>query len=137
MSEASFTKERMATTASEAASRPQVTASHEAADSTRLQRHRSYHSQSKNNRRRLEKVQETHHRRATSVRVRPTFIEAEEDSNLPQPPVSIQVASPEDEDDLEVANTLGHRYNYKLTCIKLSKPASKNSGMGSKYLVFG
>ena len=68
MSEASFTKERMATTASEAASRPQVTASHEAADSTRLQRHRSYHSQSKTHRR-LEKFQESpRHRRAISVR---------------------------------------------------------------------
>ena len=41
-------------------------------------------------------------------RVKPTFIEDDE-VNLPKPPVSIQVASPEDEDDLEVANTLGHR----------------------------
>ena len=38
-----------------------------------------------------------------------TFIEDDEDPNLPKPLVSIQVASPEDEDDLEVANTLGHR----------------------------
>ena len=46
-------------------------------------------------------------RRATSVRVRPTFAEEEDDVNLPQPPVSIQVASPDDEqgDNLE----LNHR----------------------------
>ena len=41
-------------------------------------------------------------------RVKPPFIEDDE-VNLHQPPVSIQVASPEDEDDLEDANTLGHR----------------------------
>ena len=84
------------------------------AENTRLQRHRSYHSQSKSQRsKRLDRFQEAgqqpHHRRATSVRVRPTYIEADEDPNLPQPPVSIQVASPEEEEDQEVAKTLGHR----------------------------
>ena len=76
-----------------------------------LQRHRSYHSQSKSQRKRLDRFQDqqSHHRRATSVRVRPTYIEADEDPNLPQPPVSIQVASPEDEEEIEVAKTLGHR----------------------------
>ena len=83
-------------------------------DTTRLQRHRSYHSQSKSQRKRLDRFQDQqpHHRRATSVRVRPTYIEADEDPNLPQPPVSIQVASPEDEEEIEVAKTLGHRYFF-------------------------
>ena len=92
----------------------------------RLQRHRSLHSpskaQSKNARRALENNNRNHHRRATSVRVRPTYLlearaggngntaEAafEDDPNLPKPPVSINVASPEDEEE-DSANTLGHR----------------------------
>ena len=95
----------------------------------RLQRHRSLHSpskaQSKNARRSLENNnRHHHHRRATSVRVRPTYLleaatggrsqgntaEAafEDDLNLPEPPVSINVASPEDEEE-DPANTLGHR----------------------------
>ena len=88
------------------------------ANGERLQRHRSLHSkaQSKNTRRVLDNNNSPHHRRATSVRVRPTYIleatgtEAgtfEGDQNLPEPPVSISVASPEEETcDL---NTLGHR----------------------------
>ena len=97
-----------AATVSAAASAAVVTE----AVSERLQRHRSYHlsssAQSKSHRRRFDNTQDYQHRRATSVRVRPTYIEADEDPNLPQPPVSISVASPDDE-DLEVANTLGHR----------------------------
>ena len=80
----------------------------------RLQRHRSLHSkaQSKNSRRVLDNNNSPHHRRAVSVRVRPTYLlEAgtfEGDQNLPKPPVSINVASPEDE-DCDNLNTLGHR----------------------------
>lgn len=81
----------------------------------RLQRHRSLHSpkvQSRNSRQKFEnnnKSTSSHnHRRATSVRVRPTYLLEDEDPRLPKPPVSISVACPEDEVE-ESVNTLGHR----------------------------
>ena len=71
-------------------------ASEAASASEKLQRHRSYHfSQTKPS-----KTRKSSSRRATSVRVKPTFLE-DEDPNLPEPPVCIKVASPEPEEDLE------------------------------------
>ena len=93
-----------------------VTTASDAAAAERLQRHRSYHfsttSQSRNHRHnkgRFEAAKnQSSHRRATSVRVRPTFVEEEDDPNLPKPPVSIQVASPDDEQDVNL-EPLNHR----------------------------
>ena len=83
----------------------------------RLQRHRSLHSPSKVQSRNGNRSQKfdnnntssNHHRRATSVRVRPTYLLEDEDPSLPKPPVSINVACPDDEVEDSV-NTLGHRY---------------------------
>ena len=82
----------------------------------RLQRHRSLHSpkvQSRNGNRSQKfdnnNKSSNHHRRATSVRVRPTYLLEDEDPSLPKPPVSINVACPDDEVEDSV-NTLGHRY---------------------------
>ena len=91
----------------------------------RLQRHRSYHfssssSQSRNHRSHNNKgsrfeaannASDHIQRRTASVRVRPTFVEEDDDINLPQPPVSIQVASPDDDlQDVNLeANSLNHR----------------------------
>ena len=109
------------TSTSSSASVPSaVTVSAEAAGGgsggDRLQRHRSLHSpkvQSRNGNRSQKfdnnNKSSNQHRRATSVRVRPTYLLEDEDPSLPKPPVSINVACHDDEVEDSV-NTLGHRF---------------------------
>lgn len=100
-----------------------TTASSSSATAEKLQRGQSYHFSTKSKQRqsknssnpsskRLEGSDfSSHHRRATSVRIRPTYIQ-DEDPNLPQPPVSISVASPDEEDEPSsklMDNTLSNR----------------------------
>ena len=110
----------MESTSTSSSAAEAVTVSVEAAGGgggDRLQRHRSLHSPSKVQSRNGNRSQKfdnnntssNHHRRATSVRVRPTYLLEDEDPSLPKPPVSINVACPDDEVEDSV-NTLGHRY---------------------------
>ena len=117
------TKMESTTSSSSGSALPAVAAEASAEDAggrnggvDRLQRHRSLHSpkvQSRNIRQKFDNNNKStsSHRRATSVRVRPTYLLEDEDPSLPKPPVSISVACPEDEVE-ESVTTLGHRYIF-------------------------